>query len=198
MVSVPITDLNQKNWQRCYMFLHAKIPNGPELAIIARHQTEDRLAATCFRGRDKKLAGNFSCYDSVDAVFADPLVFKQFVGAVESDVTENMFQTNSITINHTENIGWESTDLLDDYDLDMLEPFNPNRKSSALRVRLDRTDILATRADKLTIVYELRREGRNLAAIIHSIYPGEDVGEICGNITERENRVFFDWGHPGV
>jgi len=33
--------------------------------------------------------------------------------------------------------------------------------------------------------------------VIKSIYPGNDIGDLEGNITKREGVVFFDSNHPG-
>jgi hypothetical protein len=29
------------------------------------------------------------------------------------------------------------------------------------------------------------------------MYPGPDIGELVGDVSARENVVFFDWNHPG-
>ena len=94
-------------------------------------------------------------------------------------------------------VGWESTSALSDYKEDDLERFTINRRSKGLRVKMCRTDLLAPKTCELTIVYELKIEDDKLVAIIHSIYPGQDIGELRGNVTVREKRVFFDWNHPG-
>jgi hypothetical protein len=54
--------------------------------------------------------------------------------------------------------------------------------------------------NKLTVVFEfqLATEDRPHLMIVHSLYPGEDIGELSGDITENEGRVFFDWDHPGA
>jgi hypothetical protein len=46
-------------------------------------------------------------------------------------------------------------------------------------------------------VYELKREDGDLVAIIHSIYPGKDIGPLSGDLTASQNIVMFDWKHPG-
>jgi hypothetical protein len=33
---------------------------------------------------------------------------------------------------------------------------------------------------------------------IHSIYTGPDIGQLWGDVTERENAVFLDWENPAL
>ena len=95
-------------------------------------------------------------------------------------------------------VGWPGTDELTKYKPEDLEEFSPNRHSKALRVKKDRLDLLVPLTNFVTLVYELRPERYQTAIIVHSMYPGKDIGELHGNITEREKVVFFDWDHPGV
>lgn len=180
------------------MFITRKLKNsGVRVAIIARGTTEDRLRTTCFRGNSLRLAGNFSRWHTVNEVFSEPEVIGQFLASLEEDWEKRDFGTTSVSFMCSTPVGWESTDRLDKYTAEDLEPYRPNRKSSALRVKPTRTDLLAPATSELTIVYELKAEEGEPVAIIHSIYPGSDVGDLKGDFTKRENRVFFDWNHPG-
>ncbi len=172
------------------------------LRIFASASTEERLLPKCFRGNEVKKAGNFSIYSSIEGVLEDPVVWEQFLAAVSKSWNDGYFDNFSLTVKHRQYVGWESTARKKQYDLDVLEYFRINRRASGLRVKGDRTDLRAPKTKKLTIILQCVRDKSpdrfgNPAAIIHSLYPGKDIGELKGNVTELEQRVFFDWEHPG-
>ena len=182
------------------MYLRTRLSDNAPALIIARSQTLERLSRTCFRGTNRKLAGNFSLWRNLEEMFMEPFIREQLLSDILASAdasTKN--RTFSITIYCSEEVGWSSTDTLSRYHNIVLEPFEPNRNSRALRVKANRTDHLAPRTQEVTIVYELRFEEENgWVAVIHSVYPGHDIGNLRGDITARENRIFFDWNHPGV
>lgn len=179
------------------MFQASKLLCGMPMLIICRSRTERRLTGTCFRQDGKPLAGNFSHFSSVKAVLDDPKVFRQFIEELSEVYNRQDFAGHSVCVDCERIVGWESTASAEFYDREILEVFQPNRLSTALRVKLDRTDFKAPQTRKLTIVYEFKMELNGPEAIIHSVYPGEDVGNLRGNVSEREGRVFFDFNHPG-
>ena len=166
------------------------------IAVIARREARDRLQGKSFRGTSIALAGNFCRWNNVRDLFSHIQVVAGFRTDVEQALSEHS-RTNSVAIDCCEIIGWSSTDDLSRYHPDDLERFEPNRKSSGLRVKLSRPDLRAPLTKLVTIVYELKEEGYGVVAIIHSVYPGRDIGELHGDVTERESCVFFDWSHPG-
>lgn len=165
--------------------------------IVTRYHTKERLASTCFRGVDVKKAGNFSRWNCIEKVLEDANVLEELLNDLNEACRDRNIGTSSLNIECPEFVGWESTDMAEKYNLGDLEVFKLNRKGRALRVKTDRTDLKAPRTKLLTVIYELKSEDGNFVVIIHSLYPGLDVGDLVGNVTERENRVFFDWGHPG-
>jgi hypothetical protein len=170
---------------------------GKQVALIVRYATEERLATTCFRGKTKNLAGNFFRWENVGELFREQIVIDAFLKEIETALTDDSL-SNSVCIEFGAPIGWTGTDHVQKYHHECLEKFTPNRKSYALRVKTDRSDLAAPRTSLLTIVYEIRPEEDQTCIIIHSIYPGKDIGELKGDITARESCVFFDWNHPGV
>jgi len=171
--------------------------NGLPAAIIVRAATEERLRAKCFRGRTVCKAGNFSRWSTPVQLFSDTLILEQFLDEISVLWDKKDFGTHSVEIRCDNIVGWSSTAPTIDFAPDSLEQFNPNRKSVALRVKLFRTDLLARQTKLVTIVYEFKVEAGNPVAVVHSAYPGEDVGELEGDVTAREERIFFDWNHPG-
>jgi hypothetical protein len=196
VVPVPYTDLNQQ-LAGGKMNLVKNLRSGVEVLIIVRRPTEERLRAKCFRGKHLALAGNFYLWDSAESLFRDRTVIDQLLEELHDLWTKRDLGTHSQSITHELVVGWESTDPLENYAPDDLELFNPNRRSQGLRVKLHRTDLFAPKTQELTLVYELKSEDSNPVVIIHSIYPGIDIGELDGNVTQREERVFLDWTHQG-
>jgi hypothetical protein len=179
------------------MHLNKNLKSGATATLIVRRSTKDRLRTTCFRGTSLKKAGNFFRWNSVEGFFQDGLVLEKLLTEIDYLFQVSDFRTHRMHITHTQPVGWGSTGIIDNYPSDALEHFNPNRRSTGLRVKSKRIDILAPMTQELTIVFEFKSEDSCPTAIVHSIYPGTDVGELMGDVTEREQLIFFDWNHPG-
>lgn len=178
------------------MLIKIETTPGP-IVIIVRDQTQERLAGTCFRGDPLNRAGIFSLWNDSWETLNDGLL-TQYLVADARAALEKKSRTNSLCVKYFKTVGWSGTDDLEKYKPEDLETFNPNRHSCALRVKIGRKDLLAPVTNFVTLVYEIRQERNQIAIIVHSMYPGKDIGELHGNITEREKVVFFDWDHPGV
>ena len=181
------------------MHLNIK-PSTPafvRMLVICPIKTEERLQKTCFRGRDQKLAGNFKLWESIEDMFKGS-VLNELTGDAWEQWAASDFGTHSLSFEMTIEVGWESTIDQHMCQMDELEAFYPNKRSSALRIRPNSTERLAPLTRDVTIVYQLEDQRGEAKVTIWSIYPGVDIGELDGNITEREIRVFFDWDHPGV
>ncbi len=172
--------------------------------VVVPKSTERRLAPLHFRGSQCQRAGNFRTWRHPLDVFRHSLVKEQFLAELDAMTHEEYYTPQSVAIELGEVIGWESTDRHDLYPEDALEVFRPgngNRERSALRIRLERTEFQAPASKTITIVFTFgwdKNHKNCYKAIIHSLYPGEDIGPLEGDITEREKRVFFDWNHPGA
>lgn len=179
------------------MYISKTLKSGVNAAIIVRRATEERLQTKCFRGTSLALAGNFSRWSSADELFRDREVLEHFLAELNVMWEKQDFATHSVSIVHSSPTGWESTDDAKKYVETDLEQFNLNRRSLGQRVHLSHKHLLAPKTSELTIVYEFKSEDGKAVAIVHSIYPGSDVGELNGDVTEREQRIFFDFNHPG-
>lgn len=185
------------------MFFTTNLSNGIRANIVVRHGTVERLSGTCFRGRDRALAGNFSRFERAEDVFNEEEILTELLDGILWEIQEmrdekSRNMTFSRTVDFGAPVGWESTDRAERYPAEALEPFKPNRNSNALRVKLERGDIRAPVTNLITFVFQIRKENYEWTVIIHSMYPGEDIGNLKGNVTKRENRVFFSWEHPGA
>lgn len=184
---------------------------GKRLFILYEDKVSFRLATTCFRGIRSKFAGNFFQWGSFEDFVNDKCF--DFVGelslSVERTYKEYLTQEKKtrvgvVTLDFEQMVGWESTDDQENYNVDVLEEFHPNRRCTALRIRPEFTYIEAPKTSLMTVVYGICIENHNIVASILTIYPGEYVGPLhCTeggdtvDITKRQGRVFFDWNHPG-
>lgn len=174
---------------------------------IPSHQ-ERRLAGTCFRGRDLRRAGNFCRWEHADAMFDDEAfrarLFEQAARAIRGvDLRDPV--TRSVTVGYPDPVGWAGTRPYNSAHVASYEEFAPNRHSVGLRVRRGEP-ILAPATLLVTLVIEFRKARDGLSAIIHTVYPGPDIGPLRPtepgatepvDITKRESVVFLDWNHDG-
>ena len=176
--------------------------NGQSVRISMTNRAKERLPTTCFRRESTiQLAGNFRYWANLAEFFGDNWVHGELLWHIDKLIESKDEGAHSATLVSRWWLGWESTDLLSKYSrISDLEKFNPNRRSRALRVRMDRSKYRkAPPTNRVTVVFEFRlaTDVDKHLVIIHSIYPGEDIGELAGDVTDREQRVFFDWNHPG-
>lgn len=196
MVSVPFTDLNQKDWQEILMIFSFMITPDQRASVIVPVEVIDRLQRTCFRGVNVRCAGNFFRWPRADLLLWDARIQSHIEKTMLDCWARRRFGNASITIGHEKPIGWESTNTRSSYPRKALGPFTPNRKSHALRVMSSK--YVAPKTSLVTIVFEFKLEHEEPIMVIRSIYPGIDIGPLAGDITHRTGRVFFDWNHPGA
>jgi len=165
--------------------------------IVVPKETEERLQGTCFRGCGLRKSGNFAHWRSPGDLFNNAHILRKFL----RDVAEN-FATGSsqgrVTIKYHSNVGWSSTVPAPPRKPDGVEMFYLNHHSVSWRVKPDRVDLLAPQTDLVTIVYQVQDTPGRPLVLVHTLYPGRDVGPLLGNVSARERVVFFNLGHPGV
>ncbi len=192
---MPYTDISQDDWQEIILNLTIHTDRIGRVGIIVRKITEDRLKKTCFRNR-RPLAGNFFFWENAVEVVEHRQVMRALLKSTEEALAEGCIE-NSVCVDALYPIGWSGTDTLSKYQPSDFKPFQLSRRSLAFRIKLDRLDLLAPPTNFTTLVFEIKTEPRQITVIIHSMYPGLDVGPLRGNVSERERCVFFDWDHPG-
>jgi hypothetical protein len=170
------------------------------VALIARSGTKDRLAGKCFRRTQEPLAGNFFTARSIPELLS--LDGSRALKELADTIVQTYYGedggpgTFSSTVAFDGPVGWASTAPLEQIDAGDLEDFDLNRGSWGKRARLG-AGLIAPKTNLVTFVYEVRREDQQVAVIIHSVYPGPDIGELKGDVSAREKVAFFDWNHPG-
>ncbi len=174
------------------------LQNGQEARIVIPEKTLRRLDTTCFRGAHLELAGNFHRWEWADDFMDDKSILDQLTIQISEALIAGDIGTNSVTLAYGSAVGWASTSPLAGFRPEDLEAFQPNRRSTALRVRPDRVHLRAPQTSELTVIFELRLEEERPVGVVHSIYPGQDIGELNGDVSAREEIAFFDWKHPGV
>lgn len=185
------------------MYIDKVMKGGESLRIVITNRAKERLADKFARRTETGwpcTAGRFYYWRNLKEFLHDDWVIDQILFEASNLLKEKESGTHSVTFSHRFLLGWESTDSRGKYRTEHLEKFRPNRKSTALRVRPELSFIHAPTTKEVTVVFEFRPfVGRaRHTFIIHSLYPGVDVGEISGDVTEREGRIFFDWEHPGA
>lgn len=168
-------------------------------------ETIGRLWRTCFRGRGVRQAGNFFRWENFDQLMAEQgelirTLIREAILQESARQPETPTFTESIWIDCEVLVGWTSTVARVAYGQNELEVFHPNRHSTALRVRRD-SGHYAPRTSLLTLVcgfhFDQLADRREWSVTVYSVYPGEDIGELRGDITAREGVAFFGWEHPG-
>ena len=185
------------------MFFKTTFPNGVRFNIIVGHEETIKLQHRSFRGPGSPYAGNFFGFSRVEYVVRDRLFFDDLRVSASQKVREMIsrgksYADFSCTFDCGKPVGWASTLPLALVPADALEPFEPNRHSRALRVKPGRTDIVAPLTNLVTFACQVRCDKARWKLIIHTLYPGEDVGPILGDVTQRSKRAFLDWNHPGM
>jgi hypothetical protein len=188
------------------MFFRTKLPDGSPAVIIVGNETEARLRKTCFRGKNVAAAGNLRAWNNPTHMFQDDYILDPFVADVLKRVEAKEVESRpgdqhraTIIFRAFELMGWASTDDRSKYADDALERFEPNRKSSALRVLPNRTDLHPPETREITFVYSLRFERQHgWMVIIRTIYPGPDIGPLLGDLSQDPGVVFFSWDHPAL
>lgn len=170
---------------------------GKPVNIVMRESAERRIGENHFRGAGVRRAGNFFNWTCIGELFAE----KDFIDAIFEDASQAFkvghMGTSSFFYNFLCPVGWSSTAPLDNYRDEDLEEFAINKWSLGKRIKHNRTDLMAPKTTLVTVIYELKDEGNKIVIVIHSLYPGVDIGELKGDVSRREKCIFFDWDHPG-
>lgn len=165
--------------------------------VGASHEAIDRLNRTCFRPFRPK-AGIFIHWRSPGEWMEDHLVYQSILRiADEWQERRSQIPLHRTTVNHYASVGWSITDQLCNYEERTLRLFRPNEFSIALQVCPWRTNLLAPPTKDFTVIFRLDRCDKTVTARILLVYPGPDFGEFRGNVSAREQVVFFSLRHPG-
>jgi len=171
---------------------------GVPIVVLMRDPTEFKLSTKCFRGRECHCAGNFSQWESAQEMFRDEGLLELLIHDALRSLTSSVSRRR-VSLDLGRNIGWSGTDAVSNYNSEDLEVYRPNWKCTALRVRFGAIHLKAPLTSLVTVIYQIKYEEDRgqFAVVIHSTYPGMDIGEMSGNVTEDRGIVFFGLKHPG-
>lgn len=184
------------------MVIHQQY-KGLLFRILLPLTQRQRLSKTCFRGSSVRAAGNFRLWDSFESLMADNKVLALFLGQLAetvADLDHRDLVTESFTLNYDSHVGWASTMSLSALPADSkVQGFSLNKRGRGLKV-VDPT-VLAPLTTELTFIVSVQLETirgkRRWLVFVQSVYPGRDIGELRGDVSDREGVVFFDFGTPG-
>lgn len=196
--------------QHCWDLFRLGYSNFALLLLVPEEQRE-RMNITCFRTLEiEPMAGNFRFWGDFPHLMRDDFMCRQLAEQAALGVQRLLEQKSSapdlrsihmaFTIEHPDNIGWQSTLPREAVpSADMLENFQLNKRTPALRV-LKNAPLLAPATRLVTFKAQLwlPDEGKtDWSLAIHTVYPGEDIGNLHPRNPVLKHHVFFDWTHPG-
>ncbi len=186
-----------------------------EITVIVGRETELRLHGTCFRGKDVARAGNFARWENSRDLFDDDRFRDLLFGTIARKMSEPDFCPSGFaaTLAYQKTVGWSSTmpRRVEGTGPNVCEPYRPNKHTTTMRVRTDRTDILAPKTMLVSLSMSQKRgrdpDGERIL-LVHTIYPGTWIGPLhqqpgepitngVVDLTAARDIVFFDWNHPG-
>jgi hypothetical protein len=174
-------------------------PTGWLIKVVMPAKTVKRLSTTCFRGKDKSLAGNFKLWNSFDEMLRDCSFCLKLLEHLDALCDNREFEgTYSFGIDYPQRVGWSSTALAaGQVPSDALVKKRLGNNGASALFYKD-PNALAPATSEITVICELRMEGAVETALVHSLYPGPDVGELEGNMTKTTGRVWYAWDNPGT
>ena len=176
---------------------------GRVVKVRMSDETAARLAGTCFRGTEVRVAGNFCRWTRFAQVFAalradiEAGITECLDAMLEAEPERKSFD-DGLEIEDHDTVGWSGTDERTRYDDEELEGFQPSDQSTGLRLR-EHVGRLAPHTRHVTFVLSFVQVDQWGTWVVHvmSVYPGPDVGKLRGDVTLRTGRIFLGWSLPG-
>lgn len=170
------------------------------LVMPARNNRQ--LLDTRFLGRRNCFASCIFRWHSPLQLLSDPLLQAKLLGDIV-DSTDEFSELGlncwSVSMDHTEPIGWESSDLADNYQERDSYYYPLNQQAIIRRLHSDLPDVIAPLTTRVTIVYSLRWDDeQGWITFVHDLQPGVDLGNPVGDLTKRERRVLYAHRQRGV
>lgn len=176
--------------------MHVVIPNHCRQTMMDRH----------FRGRGNRRAGNFSRWESPNVVLRDRR-FGELFHAICHDIKTELERhppkyssdyDQRFCVPYPGIVGWSGTVPRSYVNGAELERFDINKHASGLKVMDSEPLAPVTRLVSCTTRFRFHEaEPHNRVLMLYSLSPGPNVGELQGNVSEREGIVFFDFLHRG-
>jgi len=186
------------------MHFTQNLKRGRTVEIVVGNDNFQRIKEFHFRGELIRQAGNFSRWPSLNQLIGNQYILSKLLADLDEAIDEiddpNRRTDFGVQIECDYFVGWTTHEDASKFQPELLEAYKPNKRSRGMKVRLDASrQIRAPKTTLVTIVYSIIWNDENSCyrVDIWSVHPGSDIGELKGNITARENIVFFDYAHPG-
>ncbi|MCC7522273.1 hypothetical protein IT407_00505 [Candidatus Uhrbacteria bacterium] len=172
------------------------IPNHCSRTMMERH----------FRGRGTRLAGNFSRWESPNQVLRDRS-FSEIFHAVCYDILTELERNppryssdydQRFNIPFPGIVGWSGTAPRGYVNGAELELFDLNKHARGFKVMDSEPLAPVTRLVSCSTRFRFHEaDPHNRVLMLYNLAPGPSVGELHGNVSLREDIVFFDFLHRG-
>lgn len=174
------------------------LSDGQDVFLQIPENTYERIKGTCFRGKQCSQAGNSCRWHRIVDFKEDPVVH-ELLGISFLDLVKNgaVSTSHRIVLEFQDAVGWDSVlsyaEVPEEY-RDKLVRKELNKRSHALF--LPDNLVKAPLTSFLTLVVRMYHD-RHWRFVLHTIYPGNDVGELRGDMTKKHNYVWLNWSNPG-
>lgn len=175
------------------------LKNGEKVEVVTAGPTGRRLTCTCFRGSSCRQAGNFFRWSCFGEFISDPFVLSQLLPILKELVKQELVNySHRHELEFDFDVGWDRIiefDELTAEQFDTCEELPLNRRGD-VALHLPDNLIKAPRTNVLTIVLTMRHIGHWQFGI-WDIYPGEDAGEVKGDMSDEHGYIYLRWSNPG-
>lgn len=187
--------------------------NGHLRIVIPRHGQRpvgvfmdehhaSRVSENCFR--DGNCAGEITAWNSLQEMFSDERFQQALLASLRFRANGSIYKGSTqfmLQVPGYDRLGWSSTaprKYFADLPLDM-RPIGTGYRARALFVPKEyayEKDVYAPGTDTITMSVSTANRGGQPEVEVFTMYPGQDVGPLQGNMTERTGLVWFEWTHP--
>lgn len=178
----------------------------PSIPVVIPSQCIRTMMERHFRGRDLRRAGNFSRWASPNDVLRDRRFSEVFHAVCFDIMTElkrnppehNIGYDQRFCIPFPGIVGWSGTAPRSFVNGAELERFHLNKQAMGLKVMDSEPLAPVTRLVSCTTRFRFyEADPHNRVLMLYSLSPGPNIGELKGDVSAREDIVFFDFLHRG-
>ncbi len=175
------------------------------MRLILPERHNRRLRGKCFRGaRMRAFAGAFALWGNFDELLDSEQFIAKLRDALRERLQDRRFGVHRLELKFDQAIGWDSLVELDELDSDEIEaciegPPHPRQRARWHGKFMPVGVTVADLTDVMTIVVDIQpgRDGCTWGVFVYTMYPGHDIGDLQGDMTEKTGAVFLDFMNPG-
>lgn len=178
----------------------------PNMRVVIPNHCNQTMLERHFRGRSSRRAGNFSRWESPNEVLRDRR-FSEIFHAVCFDILTELERhppkyssdyDQRFSIPFPGIVGWSGTVPRSYVNGVELESFDINKNARGFKVMDSMPLAPVTRLVSCSTRFRFHEaDPHNHVLMLYNLAPGPSVGELQGNVSLREDIVFFDFLHRG-